>query len=305
MKKSLKILFVFLAFSLILTACTQTEVSVPGEQGQDIISAKEALNIAEEENVVLVDAQKSGDYEEQHLVNAVNIGRNDITSFGPFPNMLVSASKFEDVMGEHGISNDSRIIVYDNNNNMDAARLMWTLHVFGHEDVQVISGGINSLIEAGGETESGEFEVEAVEFKAEEKNEDLIATKEEVLDYVNNPNEDVVILDVRTAEEVSDGIIPGAVHINYTRNINDDGEYRPYKDFLRIYPDKGVSPDKKIIMYCQTSIRAAQTYAALHNAGYRDLEIYDGAWIEWSSDSSLPVGSLGGAPVESNAQDGS
>lgn len=305
MKKTLKILFVFLAFSLILTACTQTEVSVPGEQGQDIISAKEALNIAEEENVVLVDAQKSGDYEEQHLVNAVNIGRNDITSFGPFPNMLVSASKFEDVMGEHGISNDSRIIVYDNNNNMDAARLMWTLHVFGHEDVQVISGGINSLIEAGGETESGEFEVEAVEFKAEEKNEDLIATKEEVLDYVNNPNEDVVILDVRTAEEVSDGIIPGAVHINYTRNINDDGEYRPYKDFLRIYPDKGVSPDKKIIMYCQTSIRAAQTYAALHNAGYRDLEIYDGAWIEWSSDSSLPVGSLGGAPVESNAQDGS
>jgi thiosulfate/3-mercaptopyruvate sulfurtransferase len=305
MKKSIKILFVFLAFSLILTACTQTEVSVPGEQGQDIISAKEALNIAEEENVVLVDAQKSGDYEEQHLVNAVNIGRNDITSFGPFPNMLVSASKFEDVMGEHGISNDSRIIVYDNNNNMDAARLMWTLHVFGHEDVQVISGGINSLIEAGGETESGEFEVEAVEFKAEEKNEDLIATKEEVLDYVNNPNEDVVILDVRTAEEVSDGIIPGAVHINYTRNINDDGEYRPYKDFLRIYPDKGVSPDKKIIMYCQTSIRAAQTYAALHNAGYRDLEIYDGAWIEWSSDSSLPVGSLGGAPVESNAQDGS
>jgi thiosulfate/3-mercaptopyruvate sulfurtransferase len=305
LKKSIKILFVFLAFSLILTGCTQTEVSVPGEQGQDIITAKEALNIAEEENVVLVDAQKSGDYEDQHLVNAVNIERNDITTFGPYPNMLAGASKIEEVLGENGISNNSRVIIYDNNNNMDAARLMWTLHVFGHEDVQVISGGINSLIDAGAETASGENEVESVEFNAAEKNEDLIATKDEVLEYVNNPSDDVVILDVRTAEEVSDGIIPGAVHINYTRNINDDGEYRPYKDFLRIYPDKDVTPDKKVIIYCQTSIRAAQTYAALHNAGYRDLEIYDGAWIEWSSDSSLPVGSLGGAPVESNAQDSS
>ncbi|MFW5794591.1 MAG: sulfurtransferase [Bacillota bacterium] len=305
MKKSIKILFVFLAFSLVLTACTQTEVSVPGEQGQDIISAEEALNIAEEENVVLVDAQKSGDYEEQHLENAVNIGRNDFTTFGSFPNMLVSASKFEELMGENGISNDSKVIVYDNNDNMDAARLMWTLHVFGHEDVQVVSGGINSLIEAGGEAESGEVEVDEVEFKAEEKNEDLIATKDEVLDYVNDPDEDVVILDVRTDEEVSEGIIPGAVHINYTKNINDDGEYRPYKDFLRIYPDEGINPDKKVIIYCKTSIRAAQTYAALHNAGYRDIEIYDGAWIEWSSDSSLPVGNVGGAAVESNGQDGS
>jgi thiosulfate/3-mercaptopyruvate sulfurtransferase len=305
LKKTLKILFVFLAFSLILTGCTQTEVSVPGEQGQDIISAEEALNIAEEDDVVLVDAQKSGDYEEQHLVNAVNIARNDITSFGPYPNMLADSSKIEEVLGENGISNTSRVIIYDNNNNMDAARLMWTLHVFGHEDVQVISGGISSLIEAGAETGSGEVEVETAEFKASEKNEDLIATKEEVLDYVNNPSDDVVILDVRTAEEVNEGIIPNAVHINYTRNINEDGEYRPYQDFLRIYPDKDVTPDKKVIMYCKTSIRAAQTYAALRNAGYRDLEIYDGAWIEWSSDSSLPVGSLGGAPVQSNAQDGS
>lgn len=305
MKKIAKLMLILLAFSLILTGCTKTEVEVPGEQGQDIITAEKALELIDEDNVVLVDAQKSGDYEDQHVDNAVNIGRNDITSFGPFPNMLVSASKFAEVMGEHGISNNSRVIVYDNNNNMDAARLQWTLHVFGHPNVQVINGGINALIDAGAETKDGEFEAQPAQFTAQSRNEDLIATKEEVLAQVNNPSDDVVILDVRTAEEVNQGVIPGAVHINYTRNINDDGEYRPYQDFLRIYPDKGVTPDKKVIMYCKTSIRAAQTYTALHNAGYRDLEIYDGAWIEWSSDSSLPVGSIGGGAVESNFQDGS
>jgi len=305
LKKLSKIVLLLLAFSLILTGCTQTEVEVPGEQGQDIISADTALEILNNENVVLIDAQKSGDYENNHIAGAVNIGRNDITSFGPFPNMLTSSSNIEDVMSESGISNDSRVIVYDSNNNMDAARMLWTLHVFGHQNVQVINGGLASLADAGAETTAEVPEVEAAEFNTAEKNDDLIATKEEVLAQVNNPSDDVVILDVRTAEEVNQGIIPGAVHINYTRNINDNGEYRPYGDFLRIYPDKEVTPDKKVIMYCKTSIRAAQTYVALRNAGYRDLEIYDGAWIEWSSDSSLPIGSIGGGAVESGFQDGS
>ena len=69
--------------------------------------------------------------------------------------------------------------------------------------------------------------------------------------------------------------------------------------------DKGIKPDKTIIMFCKTSIRAAQTYVALYNAGYRDLKIYDGAWVEWSADSSLPVETPSGKEAESNFQDGS
>ena len=306
MKKIAKIIFVLLTFAIIFTGC-EADITFPGEVGQDIITANEALKMIENEDVVVVDAQKSGDYEDQHLEGAVNIARNDITTFGPFPNMLASASKIEETLGENGISNNSKVLIYDNNNNMDAARLWWTMLVFGHDtaNMKVISGGLNALQDEGASFASGETEVETVEYNASEKNEEYVATKEEVLAEVNEPSEDTVILDVRTTEEVNEGIIPGAVHINYIDNCKDNGEYYPPSYIQRYYPDNEVKPNQKVIMYCQTSIRAAQTFLALHNAGYRNLEIYDGAWIEWSSDSSLPQGMPSGEPVEPSQQDAS
>ena len=306
MKKLAKVTFVLLLFAIIFTGC-EADISFPGETGQDIITAKKALNMIEDENIVVIDTQKSGDYEDKHLEGAVNIARNDITTFGPFPNMLASASKIEESLGENGISNNTKVIIYDNNNNMDAARLWWTMLVFGHdtENMKVVSGGLSALEKAGANFSSGENEVEAVEYNAAEKNESYVATKEEVLAAVNNPSEDTVILDVRTTEEVNQGIIPGSVCINYVNNNKDNGEYYPASFIQRYYPDNGVNPDDKVIMYCQTSIRAAQTFLALHNAGYRDLVIYDGAWIEWSSDSSTPKGMPTGAPVEPSQQDAS
>jgi len=291
---------------ILFTGC-EADITFPGEVGQDIITANEALKMIENEDVVVVDAQKSGDYEDQHLEGAVNIARNDITTFGPFPNMLASASKIEETLGENGISNNSKVLIYDNNNNMDAARLWWTMLVFGHDtaNMKVISGGLNALQDEGASFASGETEVETVEYNASEKNEEYVATKEEVLAEVNEPSEDTVILDVRTTEEVNEGIIPGAVHINYIDNCKDNGEYYPPSYIQRYYPDNEVKPNQKVIMYCQTSIRAAQTFLALHNAGYRNLEIYDGAWIEWSSDSSLPQGMPSGEPVEPSQQDAS
>ena len=55
------------------------------------------------------------------------------------------------------------------------------------------------------------------------------------------------------------------------------------------YIENNIKSKNNIIMYCKTSIRGAQTYLALYNAGYRNLKLYDGAWVEWSSMGSLPI----------------
>ena len=103
MKKISTVLFVVIAFSLVLTGCISYEVQVPGEQGQDIITAEEALEAVKEDNSILVDAQSSGDYSDGHIKDTVNISRSDITVLGPYPNMLAPASDIEETLGESGI----------------------------------------------------------------------------------------------------------------------------------------------------------------------------------------------------------
>ncbi len=303
MAKILKLFLVIIALIIIIAGCVGTKA--PGEKGQEIIDAKKVLKIVSEKKVVLVDAQKSGGYRDGHVEDAVNISRNDITTFGPFPNMLASAEQIEEVLGKKGISNDTIVIVYDDNNNMDAARLWWTMKVYGHKNVKVVSGGFKAMLNAGAEKSSAVPEISTVKYEIKEKNEKMIATKEDVKSEINNPQDDVVLLDVRTQEEYNNGTIPDSVHFNYVNNNYDDGTFRPVRQIHTLYKDKGITPDKTVIMYCKTSIRAAQTYLALYNAGYRKLKIYDGAWIEWSSDTSLPVQIPGGSKVKTNFQDGS
>ncbi len=94
--------------------------------------------------------------------------------------MLAPKEQIEKVLGENGISNDSVVLVYDNANNMEAARFWWTLMVYGHENVKVISGGLNALKAAGEELTADIPQINAASFTAKEANGDMIAIKDQV-----------------------------------------------------------------------------------------------------------------------------
>ena len=72
------------------------------------------------------------------------------------PHMLPSPADFAAAMQDLGISNTTRIIVYDQRGIFSAPRLWWMLRVFGHDNVQVLDGGLPGWIAAGGITETGE-----------------------------------------------------------------------------------------------------------------------------------------------------
>ena len=52
---------------------------------------------------------------------------------------------------------------------------------------------------------------------------------------------------------------------------------------------KGVTPDKEVIVYCQTHHRSAHTYWVLRYLGYPKVRGYAGSWSEWGNDLSLPI----------------
>jgi len=287
MKSILRLFSVVIILSIaILTVGCGTSNS-----GKEIISAKQALELVEKDNVVLVGVQKPETtlYADKHVKGAVKIDLSDVIINEPVVNMLAPKEQVEKIMGKQGISNNTTVVIYDTNNNMDAARVWWTLKVYGHENVKVVSGGFAALEKAGAEITSEVPKIKTAEYVAKDKNEDMIAGIDEVKAQVETPNKNTILLDTRSKEEYVAGTIPGSVLLEYINNDYSDGTYKPVELIKIQYIEKDIKAKNNVIMYCKTSIRGAQTYLALYNAGYRNLKLYDGAWVEWSSKGALPI----------------
>ena len=108
---------------------------------------------------------------------------------------------------------------------------------------------------------------------------------------------DAVILDTRsdgeycgtTVRATRGGAIPGAVHIEWTRNLAPDGAFKPAAELRTMYEDAGVTPDREVITYCQGGYRAAHSYLALRLLGYPRVRNYVGSWKEWGDREDLPI----------------
>ena len=274
---------------LIILTLAGCGVKTSGEKETEIISAKEAIALIGGDNVILVDARSSMDYKKEHLSNAVNISRADIVVNTPYPNMLCSPEQLEKVMGGKGISNTSTVVIYDSNKNMDSARLWWTLKIYGHDNVKVVSGGLDALVKAGIAVSNAVPAINTGVFKASELRSGMLALRKEIKDQINTPDMNTVIIDTRSLEEYNEGTIPGSILLDYIGNNFADQTYRHASQIQIRYLEEDIDYNDTIIMFCKTSIRGAQTYLALYNAGCRNLKLYDGAWVEWAASPANPV----------------
>lgn len=302
MRKFALVLSLILALTLVITGCT---AGVNNDLGNYIITAEEALT-AVENGAVLVDAQNNADsYSEKHILGAVSITRSMITTYEPVLNSVTDKATFEQVMMDAGISNDSEVIIYDNNKTMDSGRLFWTMLVYGHENMKVVSGGLEALIAEEAEVGTEVPAVTPSTYVASEFNTAYYASTQDVIDQLNTPDPDTCIVDVRSQEEYDAGTIPTSILIPFEENLFYDGMFKPTQQIEILYSKNGIDKDGTVIMYCKTSVRAAQTFLAMYNAGYENVKLYDSAYLGWSSDKALPIQMPDGAPVISNQQDNS
>jgi thiosulfate/3-mercaptopyruvate sulfurtransferase len=122
-----------------------------------------------------------------------------------------------------------------------------------------------------------------------------LATVDDVRERLGNPG--VRIVDSRSEEEyrgtqvraARGGAIPGAVHLEWTRNLTPTGDFKPPAALRALYEEAGVLPAHEVVGYCQGGYRSAHTYLALRLLGYPRVRNYLGSWKEWGDRAELPI----------------
>lgn len=245
--------------------------------------------------LILIDTRPAEKFAQGHIPGAVHFDLFGLSLVDTSPAPLKAFMyMINHVLEMRGVDLDKEVVFYEENSGVRAARGLWFLEYFGHQNVHVLDGGIQAWREAGYPVTAEARSPKTIPFKTAERRE-LLATVEDVLHSLNQKT--ICIVDTRSDDEymgrtiraARGGAIPGAIHLEWTNNLDSKGKYKPAPELRQMYSRLGVTPDKEVIPYCQGGYRSAHTYLALRLIGFPKVRNYLGSWGEWGNRLDLPI----------------
>src|SRR6202022_1840002 len=177
---------------------------------------------------------------------------------------LIDRAALEKLLGESGISNDTTILLYGDNNNWFAAYAFWQLKYNGHKDVRLINGGRKKWLEEKRPVTTEAAKVTPATYRASGVDESIRARRDEVFAVVDGKKRGQLV-DVRSVDEFTGkilappgltetaqraGHIPGAANIPWAQAASEDGTFKSYDALASLYGGKGISGADEVIAYC-------------------------------------------------------
>src|SRR5271170_1411363 len=263
---------------------------------ESLVSTQWAADHLKDSNVRLVEVDvDTTAYDQGHIPGAV--GWNWQSQLQDHVRRdLIDQATLEKLLGQSGISNDTTVLLYGDNNNWFAAYALWQLKYYGHKDVRLINGGRKQWVEEKRSLTTDPVKVTAATYRA---------SKDEIFAFVEKKKA-AQLVDVRSPDEFTGkiiappgmtetaqraGHIPGAANIPWAQAVNEDGTFKSVDALKQLYGAKGISGDREVIAYCRIGERSSHTWFVLkYLLGIKDVRNYDGSWTEW--------GNLIGAPIE-------
>jgi thiosulfate/3-mercaptopyruvate sulfurtransferase len=254
-------------------------------------------------------AGKSGaaEYAQGHIPGAVFLDlHHDLTGpVGPGRHPIPSPAQLERAMRAAGVSNDTRVVVYDDAGGSVAARLWWLLSVHGHTRVHVLDGGLPAWLAAKGITTTEVPVVAAGDFAVTVSVQPPVVDRHHV-ESIRQRNS-WVLLDARVAEryrgevepiDARPGHIPGARNAPWSDNLV-DGRFADGKTLRARYRKLGVVPGTTVVCYCGSGVTACHDILAITLARISAIRVklYEGSWSDWARDPDRPAALGDEAPV--------
>jgi len=271
-----------------LAACgtddNNPEITTPMVASQEWL-----LENANNPNVQLLDAYQPPhrtvtDYNAGHIPGAVAFDVSTIrVNIDGTESVLETPEVAAAAFSAAGLKDDATIVVYDGNDGVFSARLVWSMRYYGHKDIRLLDGGMPTWATSGRAVSLDPATFSASSYPVRKPRTDIVVDKEYVLSHLGDPS--VFLLDVRSDAEWNAGYIPGAVHFDWHTAI-DNHLFKDASTLLNMY---SLPTDKTIVIYCQTGTRASVMYVALKELGFKDVRIYDGSWFEWGKATDVPI----------------
>ncbi|MCH8014194.1 MAG: sulfurtransferase [Candidatus Dadabacteria bacterium] len=243
-------------------------------------------------------------YEVGHIENAIKIDwQTDLQD--QIIRDYIDKEKFEQLLSDKGISNDTTVVFYGDKSNWWACYALWVFKLFGHENCLVMNGGRQKWIEEERPLTKDVPDFPKTDYKVSGTNEAIRAFRDDVVAHMDSGNP---LIDVRSPKEYSGellhmeaypqegalrgGHIPGADNVPWATAANEDGTFKSADELRSIYMEgKGLKEGDDIIAYCRIGERSSHTWFVLtYLLGFDDVKNYDGSWTEW--------GNLVRAPIE-------
>ncbi len=235
-------------------------------------------------------------FNEKHILGARFLDLNDfIDASTDLPNML---TRDEDLiaakLGELGITNDYKIILYDNSSMHTSCRALWMMKVFGHNSnlLYILDGGLSAWEKYGGKIETtAPREVGAktytVSYQAQ-----LVRTLLQIKQNMHHPREQIVDMrhPVRYAggKESRPGLraghIPGSFCFPFTTMFETDDKWKPIDKIRKQLEGIGVDLNLPIVTTCGSGTTAPILNFVLDILGHPETSLYDGSWSEWGAE---------------------
>jgi len=255
-----------------------------------LISVAELNSILYDPNVILADTRSFKEYSEGHIPGAIHL---DLFAFHWIDTTKQGIENFnnqtQNLLSILGVTPEKKVIFYDSVSGMLAARGVWMLMYFSHQNVSILDGGITKW-----QKENFPLEIKPNAFKPSKFSGKINSKIISGFEYIQENLDNVKILDARSTGEydgstiraAQSGHIPNAINIDWNQNISDDGTFKNDEELSKMYD---YPKDSEIVTYCQGAYRAANTFLVLKKLGFENVRVYLGSWGEWGNKLELPV----------------
>ena len=230
-----------------------------------------------DKDIVILDTRPKTMFLYGHITKSQSLTLDQVIEFDQYgSNLVLDEKKISELFGSLGIDDSKTVILIGESMDPSVARIAWTFLYFGHEKIFLLDANIMTLQKNGFELTKKIFAPTLTTFIPKVNSKIRINS-----DSLKENLDDFVVLDARTPQEFMGGHLPNSKLIPFTEGISYDKIFQDKSFLQNLFSENQIPKESQIVCYCMHGHRASSLFLQLVIAGYENVKLYDGSFVDW------------------------